>query len=92
MSTITRKVKLRIHQGWSDAITPYLNEKPYGEYRVAEYEEGAWETEDLMEAYVGHLNPSEQEGARYVYEHAVMSAEEIDEWTTMSGTTESGIE
>jgi hypothetical protein len=80
---IRRKVKLRPHQGWSSQILPYLNEKPYGDYRIAEYEAGVWESEELMEAFVGKMYDGET--ARYVYEHAVMTEEEYEEWTTASG-------
>ncbi len=80
---IRRKVKLELHQGWSDAILPYLNEKPYYKYRIAEYEEGLWESEDLMNAYVGATYTGES--PIYVYKHKIMSKKEYDEWTTMSG-------
>lgn len=84
---IRRKVRLRPHQGWSENILPYLHAVPYNDWRVAEYESGLWESEDLMEAYVG--NTYVNEGTpKYVYEHEVMSDEEYDEWTTFSGVGE----
>ena len=85
---IRRKVQLKTHQGWTDKILEHLHEVPYYEWRVAEYEEGLWESEDLMEAVIGTTYAGES--ASYIYEHEVMSEEEYDEWVTMSGTTSSG--
>ena len=80
---IRRKVQLKPHQGWSDKILTYIDPKPYYEWRVAEYEAGIWESENLMEAVVGKMY--DVESASYIYDHAVMTEEEYDEWTTMSG-------
>lgn len=80
---IKRKVRLRANQGWTDRIQEYLDPKPYYDWRIAEYEEGTWESEELYEAYVGYTYPGED--PRYVYEHEIMSEEEYDEWTTVSG-------
>jgi len=80
---IRRKVRLRPNQSWSDKLGKYLNPKPYQGWRVAEYEAGLWESEELMEAKLGHTYPGEN--PRLVYEHEVMSEEEYNEWTTTSG-------
>ena len=80
---IRRKVKLRPHQGWSDKLLEYLHPVPYEDWRVAEYEAGIWESEELMEAYVG--DTYEGENARYVYEHEILSDAEKNIWTTYSG-------
>lgn len=86
---IRRKVKLKTHQGWSEAILPHLNEKPYYEYRIAEYEAGTWESEGLENACVGETYDGET--PTYIYESEIMSDEEYDEWQTIvSGTTASG--
>ena len=81
--TIDRKVRLRPNQTWTDKIMEYFHEKPYYEWRVATYNEGVWEDEELYEAKLGTIFPGEN--PRLVYEHEVMSQEEYDEWTTMSG-------
>lgn len=83
-TTIRRKVRLRPNQMWTSKILTYMEDKPYYDYRVVEYDEGVWESEDLMEAGLGTLNPGET--PRYIYDHAVMTEDEYDEWTTMSGT------
>ena len=41
-----------------------------------------------MEAFVGTTYTGEE--ASYIYDHEVMSQDEYDEWTTMSGVTASG--
>lgn len=80
---IRRKVKLRPNQGWSEKIGQYLNPKPYHDWRVAEYEAGLWESEELYEAVLGKTYPGEK--PRLVYEHEIMTDEEYEEWTTVSG-------
>lgn len=85
---IRRLVRLKIHQGKTDKIAVRTNAKSYKGWWVVEYEEGVWEQEDLMEAYVGHLY--EGEVASYIYDHRIMTEEEYEEWTTITETTVSG--
>lgn len=95
MSLIRRKMRLRPNQGLTDKIKPYVEDKIYEDddkehWYVVTYSGGSdgqlsvWDDLQLYEARMGHINPTEHPS--YVYEHYVMTEDEIESWTTWSGT------
>lgn len=86
--TIRMKVRLRPNQKWSDKILKYSNTKGYKDWRILEseksgYVDSKWVSEELSKATIGYTYSGEVTASDYEYE--IMTQEEYDEWTTMSG-------